>query len=1139
MIHVPLSRILGVVGVASASVFFSTAALAERPAARESVGGRASGGGPSGDPQFQHELPLFYRSTAGTTWVRVHNAGLSPCAPEDVVGEPNYPTTDRTIDEVWCFERVSGAGGDSSWPAVPAAQNTGSRHERWDHWSKFAPPVTPLSKWHLTRSDSNASTWNAWCGCDSLVGVPGYSNNDAACAEPGYWINRKGYGNDWNYALELRADGASNATGSTVKFDVRYDVECNYDYLYVEYSTNLGTTWSPVRDAYPSGTAAVFNAISGNPDAAHGGVGRSCGGDYFHASDQFDPGGGIVPWYGHSLWVANAIFSIPPGGTNGVRVRWRAFSDGAWSDADGRGDTDGHSAVDNVVLTIASGGTSAADDFESATGAPLNGRVPPFVTIPGAVSWAAGSILGNTYDGWHLEFDPKYANKGNTCTFSDDWMWAAKPAVGAIPPSGNGFDFFLASPVIDCDGWNAGVSIYDEYFCVPSNTRDFKSHGIRVYDTMTGWSPWNDFGEGFDDAGCEGWRTGRTDDFTPYLGPTVDSLQLGFELIDFDQPGDMTWGKHATVQYLIDNVSIGSFDPAATQFYARAIDVFTDTFSLSDPAHTPFLENADQGNWIGTSGTRPFAGAESLSVEVGDPNGISASNVDLWWRHDDGGSVSFGAFQKIDMTYSIQNPLSPTDEGTYRAIIGRDDGGGEDVDGTSANGLVWKAATTVQYYVKVTDDAANVSVFPASAGAPSPSYFNISVLPLGKTTPAGASILLVDDFGRSFLDFANSIGFDPDGGSGDGAFSLPAFASARMQVEEALAQLFGGSPASPKWDVYDVGGAGSSVQSEPNGTARPTDGVGGFLTSGGAPVYDAIVWLQGDFNGYLFTDESLAALQTYLDAGGRLLTLGDDIAFGLGAGGSGTDTTIAFLRDYLGTTFANVGDQNTDERNLYIQGDPGGSLGGATLGLYGACPDNRRFDRLTLASPPPQSQNATLATYVGGSAGDNGRAAVIKNVRRGADAMFSTADDGVGTLVAFDASAFYGDVSRGCLFARVFMIDFGFTLAYLPVCPGATDAPAPVAAVFGFDLQSATPNPFTASTDIRFSIARRDPVTLEIYDVGGRRLRVLQSAALDAGVHVRSWDGRSEGGERVANGIYFVKMATTGYVATKKVVLLK
>ncbi len=771
---------------AGAILLTFSAAEALKPAARDSDSWPQ--GQASRTPQSSMQ---FTRSSGDIDWVRVHLPGQSPCPPTSVNGSDE----NQSVEHVWCFE---GAAGDSSWPA-------GDPANPWKHWSRFDPPNGPSTRWHLSRMNPNASSWNAWAGCDSIVGVPGFSNNDALCNDLFFWDRKKGYGNDWNYALELRADGAPNSAGSTIRFDVRYDTECNYDYLYVEYSTNAGVAWSLVRNSYPSGIPAVFNAVSGNECLTEGGTGRCCGTDYFENSDQFNPGGGNENWNGdnHSQWIANVTFPIPGNASGGVRVRWRAFADGAWSDEDGNGDTDGHSAVDNVVLTVTSGGSTAADDFETGTAAPFFGRSVPGETIPGAVQWFPGGLLGNDYDGWHLQFDPKYTNQGNSCSFSDDWMWAAKPAAGPIPPSASGFDFFLVSPSIPCAGWTGGLVEYATYHCIPSSAGLIaKGEVVRYFDSTLGWSPWQDDGFVIFDPGCMSWNMQRPIDLSPYLGATVDSIQVGWELADFNQPGDFEWGKHNAVQFLIDNVSFGSFDGNRTVFTARSIDQFADTFSLSDPAHTSFLANADQGIWSGLSaappGTRDFADSDSLSVGVQDRDGVLAANVDLWWRHDDGGSGSFGSFAKVDMSFAVPDPLSPTDEGIYRAIIGADDGGAEDVSGAANDRKIWKAGTTVQYYVKVIDVASNAAVFPNTADDATPIYDHFSVLPLGNTTPAGQRVLLVDDARVETLDFEHSNGFDPNGGMGSGWFSDPAFnAPVGLQFEEALALLFGGSPAAP------------------------------------------------------------------------------------------------------------------------------------------------------------------------------------------------------------------------------------------------------------------------------------------------------------------------------------------------------
>ena len=212
------------------------------------------------------------------------------------------------------------------------------------------------------------------------------------------------------------------------------------------------------------------------------------------------------------------------------------------------------------------------------------------------------------------------------------------------------------------------------------------------------------------------WEHWNYEDLTPYLGGTVESLQVAWEFVDLSQPGTYEWGRHGGSNFTVDNVAFARIDLSRTVFTTRTIDIFADTFSRSDPAHTPFLANAEQGQWIGIGlpgYTRSFADDDSLTVAIRDADGITASNVALRWRHDDGGGARSG-WASNPMDLSVPLPLSTSDEGTYRVILGKDDGGAEDLT-PSGDGLIWRAGTTVQYYVEVTDDAANVDTYPTGA----------------------------------------------------------------------------------------------------------------------------------------------------------------------------------------------------------------------------------------------------------------------------------------------------------------------------------------------------------------------------------------------------------------------------------------
>jgi len=92
-----------------------------------------------------------------------------------------------------------------------------------------------------------------------------------------------------------------------------------------------------------------------------------------------------------------------------------------------------------------------------------------------------------------------------------------------------------------------------------------------------------------------------------------------------------------------------------------------------------------------------------------------------------------------------------------------------------------------------------------------------------------------------------------------------------------------------------------------------------------------------------------------------------------------------------------------------------------------------------------------------------------------------------------------------------------------------------------FALEQNSPNPFNPSTSINFSIAEgTNPlVSLSIYDVRGRLVRVLQDAPLEPGYYSRVWDGTDDRGRKVSSGVYFYRLRAGDFNSVRKMVLLK
>ncbi len=87
-------------------------------------------------------------------------------------------------------------------------------------------------------------------------------------------------------------------------------------------------------------------------------------------------------------------------------------------------------------------------------------------------------------------------------------------------------------------------------------------------------------------------------------------------------------------------------------------------------------------------------------------------------------------------------------------------------------------------------------------------------------------------------------------------------------------------------------------------------------------------------------------------------------------------------------------------------------------------------------------------------------------------------------------------------------------------------------------LWSPAPNPGLADWLLRFALPREAPVRLEIIDIAGRRLWLVEET-LPAGTHSRHWDGADVHGQRVGSGIYFVRLGTPFGVRFVRGVMLR
>lgn len=90
-----------------------------------------------------------------------------------------------------------------------------------------------------------------------------------------------------------------------------------------------------------------------------------------------------------------------------------------------------------------------------------------------------------------------------------------------------------------------------------------------------------------------------------------------------------------------------------------------------------------------------------------------------------------------------------------------------------------------------------------------------------------------------------------------------------------------------------------------------------------------------------------------------------------------------------------------------------------------------------------------------------------------------------------------------------------------------------------FQLLPNYPNPFNASTAIRFYIPAAGKVRLQIYDMLGRAVRTLMDTPCQAGWHTAVWDGCSVSGVPVSSDLYFYRLITDRFTCVRKALLLR
>jgi len=90
-----------------------------------------------------------------------------------------------------------------------------------------------------------------------------------------------------------------------------------------------------------------------------------------------------------------------------------------------------------------------------------------------------------------------------------------------------------------------------------------------------------------------------------------------------------------------------------------------------------------------------------------------------------------------------------------------------------------------------------------------------------------------------------------------------------------------------------------------------------------------------------------------------------------------------------------------------------------------------------------------------------------------------------------------------------------------------------------FSIAQNSPNPFSRLTNIQYSVPTRSKINITIYDSEGQAVISLINQNQNPGMYSVRWNGNNSKGELCPNGVYFYKLETERYKATRKMLMLK
>lgn len=265
--------------------------------------------------------------------------------------------------------------------------------------------------------------------------------------------------------------------------------------------------------------------------------------------------------------------------------------------------------------------------------------------------------------------------------------------------------------------------------------------------------------------------------------------------------------------------------------------------------------------------------------------------------------------------------------------------------------------------------------------------------------------------------------------------------------------------------------------------------------------YPFVIWFTGDTREEVMPGEDVTTIIDYLAGGGHLLLTSQDIVQKLYQRGDPNDELL--LETYLKVFY------DDREMNHFLYGEDGTHFAGLSYVTGGNEGANNQIsqDALFILEGGLQLLTFNPGTVAGvGVLGDNYTVLTLGFGIEGVNNDFS----------GYDTRASLIEAAYQFLFSTVAVDDEVISL------PQVTR------------LNQNYPNPFNARTSISFALANQTQVSLEIYDILGRRIETLVNKELPAGSHQVIWNAGD-----VSSGIYFYKLQAGDIEETRRMLLLK